>query len=49
MGSNTHSSFLANLYEELQQKLASIGEAEARTELQAERAARICDIIIEEK
>jgi hypothetical protein len=49
MGSNNSSSFLDNLDEELQQKLASIGEAEVTAELQAERAARVCDIIIEEK
>ena len=47
MGSNDPSSFLENLDEELQQKLASIGETEVTAELQAERAARVCDIIIE--
>ena len=48
-GSNNHGSFSDNLDEELQQKLASIGETEVTAELQAERAARVCDIILEEK
>ena len=49
IGSNDQSSFLENLDEELQQKLASIAETEVTAEIQAERAARVCDIILEEK
>ena len=49
MGSNNQDSFMSNLDEELQQKLASIGETEVTAELQAERAARVCDIIVEKK
>lgn len=52
-------SFVANLDEELRRKLDSIGEDDNKeevkaapvvtAELQAERAARICDIIVEER
>merc|ERR1719341_2663180 len=61
MGSNTPDSFVNNLDQELQQKLASIGDDQqdqqheqtnkqpVTAETQAERAARICDIIVEEK
>jgi len=61
MGSNNTDTFANNLDEELQQKLASIGEDQpsegaeqtnkqpVTAETQAERAARICDIIVEEK
>merc|ERR1719410_1882069 len=52
-------SFVANLDEELRRKLDSIGEDDNKEEvktapvvtaqLQAERAARICDIIVEER
>ena len=45
MASNNTDSFIGNLDEELQQKLASIGEPEITTEAQA----RVCDIIVEEK
>jgi len=61
MGSNNQDTFAKNLDEELQQKLASIGDdnnskenqptnkQQVTAESQAERAARICDIIVEEK
>ena len=49
MGSNNQDSFMSNLDEELQQKLASIGETEVTVEHGAGRAARVCDIIVEEK
>lgn len=45
---------MASLDEDLKRKLDSIGEDDKRTvrvtaESQAERAARVCDIIVEEK
>jgi len=52
---NNTDTFATNLDEELQQKLARIGddkehkEHTVTAETQAERAARICDIIVEEK
>jgi len=52
IGSNNTDTFANNLDTELQQKLASIGDDKEHTvtaESQAERAARICDIIVEEK
>jgi len=60
MGSNAsinNDSFISQLDEELKQKLAKIGdpddqegqEVERKAELQAERAARVCDIIHEDK
>jgi len=62
MGSNNPDTFADNLDQELQQKLASIGDDDSNqqhqqsnkqqpvtAESQAERAARICDIIVEEK
>jgi len=61
IGANNQDSFIDNLDKELQQKLASIGDDlpeeriestnkhQVTAELQAERAARICDIIVEEK
>jgi len=57
-GSSEDNSFVANLDEELRRKLDSIGEDDNKeevkatvvtAELQAERAARICDIIVEER
>ena len=53
-GSVSDNSFVASLDEELKRKLDSIGEDDKRTvrvtaESQAERAARVCDIIVEEK
>jgi len=57
-GSSEDNSFVANLDEELRRKLESIGEDDNKeevkatvvtAELQAERAARICDIIVEER
>jgi len=61
LGSNNQNTFAGNLDQELQEKLASIGDEEPNkesqpnikqqvtAESQAERAARICDIIVEEK
>lgn len=45
MGANNTDSFVGNLDEELQHKLASIGDAE----IPAKPQARVCDIIVEEK
>ena len=59
MGANTPESFVGQLDMELQKKLATIGDEKSKqepkavqqvtAESQAERAARICDIILEEK
>lgn len=61
MGSNNQETFAGSLDQELQLKLASIGDDDSSkeqhqtnrqqvtAESQAERAARICDIIVEEK
>ena len=51
-GSVSDNTFLATLDEDLRRKLDSIGEDNDKTvtaERQAERAARVCDIIVEEK
>lgn len=53
-GSVSDDSFVASLDEDLRRKLDTIGEDDKRTarvtaESQAERAARVCDIIVEEK
>lgn len=53
-GSVSDDSFVASLDEDLRKKLDTIGEDDKRTvrvtaESQAERAARVCDIIVEEK
>merc|ERR1711936_1173469 len=55
LGSTTEDGFISNLDDDLKQKLegpaGGSAESEGRTkaETQAERAARICDIIVEEK
>ena len=60
-GSTSNDSFISNLDEELRQKLESIGEDDKKeepampqvtivtAESQAERAAKICDIVVEAK
>jgi len=55
MGSNNTDTFASSLDQELAEKLASIGSEQpsqpqpVTAETQAERAARVCDIIVEEK
>merc|ERR1712012_677751 len=61
LGSTSNDSFISNLDEELRQKLESIGEDDKKeepampqvtivtAESQAERAAKICDIVVEAK
>ena len=51
-GSVSDNFFFATLDEDLRRKLDSIGKDKDKTvtaERQAERAARVCDIIVEEK